>query len=93
MASSLQFGKSLFSARHTDISDPASRPSFYERQFTDIKGQPLDMNQLRGKVVLLVNTASECTYTPQLYRLQELHDKYKDRGFTVLVRCLFLLHK
>ncbi|UJR25086.1 hypothetical protein I4U23_006447 [Adineta vaga] len=85
MASLLQFGKSLFTARHTNINDAASRPSFYERQFNDIKGQPLDMSQLRGKVILLVNTASECGYTPQLYTLQELQDKYKDRGFTVLV--------
>jgi hypothetical protein len=85
MASILQFGKSLFSARRTSISDPANTPSFYDRQFTDIKGQPLDMNQLRGKVILLVNTASECGYTPQLYTLQELNDKYKARGFTVLV--------
>ncbi len=85
MASLLQFGKSLFSARQTHIADPASRPSFYERQFTDIKGQPLDMEQLRGKVILLVNTASECGYTPQLHTLQELQDKYKDKGFTVLV--------
>jgi hypothetical protein len=88
MATLLQFGKSLFSARHTNVGDAANRPSFYERQFTDIKGQPLDMNLLRGKVILLVNTASECGYTPQLYALQELQDKYKDRGFTVLV-CMF----
>lgn len=88
MATLLQFGKSLFSARQTNINDPTSRPSFYDRQFTDIQGQPIDMNQLRGKVALLVNTASECGYTPQLYTLQELHDKYKDKGFTVLVRLL-----
>ena len=85
MATLLQFGKSLFSARQTNINDAASKPSFYERQFTDIKGQPLDMDQLRNKVVLLVNTASECGYTPQLYSLQELQDKYKEKGFTVLV--------
>ncbi len=85
MATLLQFGKSLFSARHTNINNPASTPSFYERQFTDIKGQPLDMEQLRGKVTLLVNTASECGYTPQLYTLQELQNKYQSRGFNVLV--------
>ena len=44
------------------------------------------MDELRGKVLLLVNTASECGYTPQLHTLQELHDKYKDRGFAVVVR-------
>jgi hypothetical protein len=85
MSTILQFGKSLFSARQTQINDAASKPSFYDRQFTDIKGQPLDMEQLRGKVVLLVNTASECGYTPQLLTLQELQNKYQDRGFSVLV--------
>jgi hypothetical protein len=89
MATLLQFGKSLFSARHTSVTDAANKPSFYERQFNDIKGQPLDMDKLRGKVILLVNTASECGYTPQLYTLQELQDKYKERGFTVLVCILF----
>jgi hypothetical protein len=92
MASILQFGKSLFSARQTSVNDPAAKPSFYERQFTDIKGQPLDMDQLRGKVILLVNTASECGYTPQLYTLQELQTKYLSKGFTVLVCILFFLH-
>lgn len=91
MATLLQFGKSLFSARQTTVADATSKPSFYERQFTDIKGQPLDMNQFRGKVTLLVNTASECGYTPQLHTLQELQDKYKDRGFTVLVRIFYSL--
>ena len=86
MASLLQFGKSLFSARQTNVKDPASTPSFFDRQFTNIKGQPLNMDELRGKVLLLVNTASECGYTPQLHTLQELHDKYKERGFAVVVR-------
>ena len=86
MASLLQFGKSLFSTRQTNVKDPASTPSFFDRQFTNIKGQPLNMDELRGKVLLLVNTASECGYTPQLHTLQELHDKYKDRGFAVVVR-------
>lgn len=90
MSTILQFGKSLFSARQTNIGDAASRPSFYERQFTDISGQPLDMDKLRNKVTLLVNTASECGYTPQLYTLQELHDKYKDKGFNVIVRNHFV---
>jgi hypothetical protein len=73
-------------ARQTNLNNPASTPSFFDRQFTDIKGQPLNMDELRGKVLLLVNTASECGYTPQLHTLQELHDKYKERGFAVVVR-------
>lgn len=93
MSTLFQFGKSLFSARHTSVNDAAGKPSFYEQKFMDIKGQPLDMDQFRGKVTLLVNTASECGYTPQLYTLQELQNKYQSRGFTVLVwkRCLVCL--
>ena len=86
MASLLQFGKSLFSARHVDVNNPAATPSFYDRRVTNIQGQPLNMEDLRGKVLLLVNTASQCGYTPQLHTLQELHDKYKARGFSVVVR-------
>lgn len=86
MASLLQFGKSLFSARQTNVNNPSATPSFFERSVTNIQGQPLNMDDLRGKVLLLVNTASQCGYTPQLHTLQELHDKYKDRGFSVVVR-------
>ena len=86
MTSLLQFGKSLFSARQTNMENAAATPSFYDRKFTDIKGQPMNMEELRGKVLLLVNTASECGYTPQLHTLQELQDKYKEKGFSVLVR-------
>jgi hypothetical protein len=86
MASLLQFGKSLFSARQTNVNNASNTASFFDQQFTNIKGQPMNIDELRGQVILLVNTASECGYTPQLYTLQELHDKYKDRGFSVLVR-------
>lgn len=89
MASLLQFGKSLFSARQTNVNNPSATPSFFERSLTNIQGQPLNMDDLRGKVLLLVNTASQCGYTPQLHTLQELHDKYKDRGFSVVVRRVF----
>src|SRR5690606_11765256 len=43
-----------------------------------------DLNQLKGKRVLIVNTASECGYTPQYAQLQELYDKYKDKNFVIL---------
>jgi glutathione peroxidase len=51
---------------------------------TDIDGKKVDLKSYRGTALLVVNVASECGYTPQYAELQQLHQKYKDRGFTVL---------
>jgi glutathione peroxidase len=49
-----------------------------------LDGRPLDLEQFDGKAVLIVNVASECGYTPQYAGLEEIHTRYKDRGFSVL---------
>jgi glutathione peroxidase len=51
---------------------------------TAIDGSETDLATYDGQVVLVVNTASECGFTPQYAGLQELHDSYADRGFAVL---------
>jgi glutathione peroxidase len=51
---------------------------------TDIDGKPVDLKSLRGKVLLIVNVASECGYTPQYAELQQLYTSYKDKGLVVL---------
>ena len=51
---------------------------------SDIKGRPVELAQYKGKVLLIVNTASQCGFTPQYKGLQELHERYKDRGLVVL---------
>jgi glutathione peroxidase len=47
-------------------------------------GQPIDLSAYAGKVLLIVNTASKCGFTPQYAGLEELHRKHADKGFEVL---------
>ncbi len=49
-----------------------------------IDGQPAPLKQYEGKVVLIVNVASRCGYTPQYAGLEQLYRKYKDRGFVII---------
>lgn len=57
---------------------------FHALTATDINGKPFDFATLRGRKVLVVNTASECGYTPQYKQLQELHEAYGSKGLTVI---------
>ena len=59
-------------------------PTLSDFSATSIDGQDTDLSAYSGTVVLVVNTASKCGLTPQFEGLQELHDTYADRGFTVL---------
>ncbi len=52
--------------------------------FKAIDGSPLFLSDYKNKVVLVVNTASRCGFTPQYEGLQELYNKYKDKGLVVL---------
>ncbi|MBU6452932.1 MAG: glutathione peroxidase [Cyanobacteria bacterium REEB67] len=55
-------------------------------QFTAkaLDGKPISLEQYKGKVMLVVNTASKCGFTPQYSGLEGLHKKYADRGLAVL---------
>lgn len=58
--------------------------SVYKFSPTDIDGNEQSLSQYKGNVLLIVNTASECGYTPQYEGLQKIYEKYKDQGFVVL---------
>jgi len=58
--------------------------SIYDFELDDIDGSPVKLSEYEGKVVLVVNVASECGFTPQYAGLQAIYKQYQDRGFTVL---------
>ncbi|CAI4947146.1 CRE_HP_G0108380.mRNA.1.CDS.1 [Saccharomyces cerevisiae] len=58
--------------------------SFYDLECKDKKGESFKFDQLKGKVVLIVNVASKCGFTPQYKELEELYKKYQDKGFVIL---------
>ena len=58
--------------------------SIYDVAINRLDGQPADLHDHEGKAVLVVNVASKCGLTPQYEGLEALHERYADRGFSVL---------
>ena len=64
--------------------ETAALKSFHDFSVTDIDGNPFDLSSLKGKKVLVVNTASECGLTPQYAQLQELFEAKGGDDFTIV---------
>ena len=62
----------------------AQSKTLYDFKATTLDGSPFDLSSLKGKKVLVVNTASKCGLTPQYETLQKLYDTYKDRNFVII---------
>ena len=58
--------------------------SLHDIALTTLDGQPASLGDYKGKVVLAVNVASKCGFTPQYAGLETLYKKYEDQGFVVL---------
>jgi glutathione peroxidase len=56
----------------------------YDFTLPSIDGQPLPLSNFKGKVVLVVNVASRCGFTPQYTALESIYEEYKDQGFVIL---------
>ncbi|WP_304511162.1 glutathione peroxidase [Aquisphaera insulae] len=72
---------SFSSLAQTPSKEPASVLGFTVK---DIDGKDVPLSKFKGKVCLIVNTASQCGYTPQYAQLEAIYEKYKDQGFEVL---------
>jgi glutathione peroxidase len=62
----------------------AADKSIYDFTMKSIDGGPVSLNSYKGKVVMVVNVASKCGFTPQYAGLEKLYETYKDRGFVII---------
>jgi glutathione peroxidase len=58
--------------------------SFYDLKFNDSRGKSIEMEQFKGKVIIIVNTATKCGLAPQFEELEGLYQKYKDKNLIVI---------
>lgn len=72
------------SAEQGELRMAAKSSTVYDFTLNDIDGKPVSLSQFKGKVVMLVNTASLCGNTPQYTDLETIYETYKDKGFEIL---------
>ena len=77
-------GSAFFYCHHLQNTAFAESKSVLDFKMRDIDGKDVKLNKYKGNVLLVVNVASKCGYTPQYEGLQATYAKYKDRGFYVL---------
>jgi glutathione peroxidase len=81
-AAGLMYFRSLGSVQEVEADDSAG--SFYDLETRTLEGESIDLSAYRGKVALVVNTASKCGLTPQYEGLEALYRELEPRGFAIL---------
>lgn len=66
------------------ITKPMEKQTIYQFKVEDLSGKTFDFASLKGKKILIVNTASKCGLTPQYKELEALYKKYKDQNFVIV---------
>ena len=79
-------GMSNKTPKEENVSNVTSTPSktIYDFKVTDINGKTFDFSTLKGKKIMIVNTASKCGLTPQYEQLEEVYKQYKDTNFVIV---------
>lgn len=80
----LAFGFSWSQKAEVKPAKQTAKSSIYAFTMKDIDGNDVKLSDFKGKVLLIVNVASKCGYTPQYSGLQKIYERYKDHGFVVL---------
>lgn len=70
--------------KENKVTQPAMKQSIYTFKVEDLEGNEFDFASLKGKKIMVVNTASKCGLTPQYKDLQALYEAYKDKGFVIV---------
>jgi glutathione peroxidase len=70
--------------KKTKMNTETKTETIYQFKVTDLYGKEFDFSSLKGKKILIVNTASECGLTPQYKDLEAIYEKYKDKNFVII---------
>lgn len=70
--------------KHNSTMETMQKTSIYDFKVKDLSGNDFDFATLKGKKIMIVNTASECGLTPQYEQLQSIYNKYHDRNFVII---------
>ncbi len=78
-------GYILMSSTASAESSNSHQDNAYDYSFRTLRGEhPLPLSEFRGKVILIVNTASQCGFTPQYAGLEKLYEQYKEQGLVII---------